>query len=135
MIDMGQYLFFPPDVSGWKEGLNWINTTFDLARFNFGNVMLSLGSAQGGIATDALRARLSQNGAQTPEQVVDYFTTLMLQVQVSPETRTNLVNYLRAGADGTPGSFSFDLSSNATIDNKVRGLIHLIMTTPEFQLS
>jgi len=135
MSDMGQYLFFPPDVSGWKEGLNWINTTFDLARFNFGSALLSLGATQGGITTDSLRALLNQNGAQTPEQVVDYFTNLMLQVQVSPETRANLVNYLRAGTDGAPGGFNFDLSSNATIDNKVRGLIHLIMTTPEFQLS
>ncbi|MBI3948877.1 MAG: DUF1800 domain-containing protein [Acidobacteria bacterium] len=135
LISMGQYLLFPPDVSGWKEGLNWINTTFDLARFNFANSFATLPSGQGGISTDSLRATLTQNGAQTPEQVVDYFTSLMLQVTVPPEARTALVNYLRAGTDGTPGGFDFDLAENATIDNKVRSLIHLIMTMPEFQLS
>jgi uncharacterized protein (DUF1800 family) len=135
MIGMGQYLLFPFDVSGWKEGLNWINTTFDLARFNFANSFLILGPSQGGISTSALRTMLTQNGAQTPTQVVDYFTNLLLQVDVSDETRTNLINYLTAGPDGTPGNFNFNLSSDATIDNKVRGLIHLIMTTPEFQLS
>jgi uncharacterized protein (DUF1800 family) len=134
MNQMGQYLMRPFDVSGWKEGLNWINTTFDLARFNYGNSLIALGTSQGGLSTDALRSLLVQNNAQTPEQVVDFMTNLMLQRPVSSQTRTNLVNYLRVGNNGT-GSFNFNLATNETIDNKVRGLIHLIMASPDFSLS
>jgi uncharacterized protein (DUF1800 family) len=133
---MGQLLFSPPDVSGWKEGLNWINTTFDLARFNYANSFVAgAGRVQGAITTEALRNLLIQNEAQTPEQVVDYFTDLLLQVNVSTEIRTTLVNYLLAGANGTPGGFNFNLSNDTTINNKVRGLIHLIMASQDFQLS
>ncbi len=146
---MGQLLFYPPDVSGWKEGMSWINTTFDLARFNFasgviaGYVIRRQGRDgvvrdqrfESDISTASLRTLLTQNGARTPEQVVDYLTSLMFQVPVSAETRTALIHYLRAGADGTPGTFPFNVNNNATIDNKVRGLIHLIMTSPEYQLS
>jgi uncharacterized protein (DUF1800 family) len=139
---MGQLLFVPPDVSGWKEGSNWINTTFDLGRFNLANGLITIAQVQARdqtfqvpspITTASLRSLL--NGAQTPEQVVDVLTHLLLQVNVSTETRTTLVNYLQAGADGTSGGFNFDVSSDATIDNKVRGLIHLIMSSPEYQLS
>jgi hypothetical protein len=131
MTQMGQYLFDPPDVSGWKEGLNWINTTFDLARFNFANGFLALGRTQGGIDVNAI---LQQNGflqngqlTATPEQLVDFFTGLMLQSPVSPQTRQTLINYLNAPS-ANPNETDF-------INMKVRGMIRLIMSSPDFQLS
>jgi hypothetical protein len=142
MAQMGQSLFAPPDVSGWKEGLNWINTTFDLARFNWASGFIAaVKNERGGtqvvteITTDALRSLLVRNNARTPDQIVDYLSTLLLQVQVSAQMRTTLINYLTMGPDGTAGSFPFDINNNTTIDNKVRGVIHLIMTAPEYQLS
>lgn len=131
---MGQLLWAPFDVSGWKEGLGWINTTFALARFNFANTFITLPVSQGGLSTDALRAVLLQKGAETPEQVVDVLTDLLLQGSVSSETRTTLVNYLLAGTNGTT-RFPFDIRRDDTIDNKVRGLIHLIMSSPEYHVS
>ena len=34
---MGQYLFFPPDVSGWVGDADWISTGRTLARNNWAN--------------------------------------------------------------------------------------------------
>ncbi|MCS6803630.1 MAG: DUF1800 domain-containing protein [Acidobacteriota bacterium] len=128
MIQMGQYLFFPPNVAGWKEGLDWINTSFNLARCNFANTMATLVQpAQGGIDVHSLLQAngLLTNGQLAPaERVVDFFTTLLLQAPVSAQTRQTLINYMNA-----PGG------STDMINMKVRGLLHLIMTMPEFQLS
>lgn len=146
---MGQLLWRPFDVSGWKEGLNWINTTFDLGRFNWAKGFVSEFSVYqqsrneppveqrtpGELTTEAVRTLLMQNNAQTPEQVVDFLARLLYQVPISAAARTALINYLRAGTDGTPGTFPFNVNNNATIDNKVRGLLHLMMTSPEYQLS
>ncbi len=130
MIGMGQYLLFPPDVSGWKEGLNWINTTFDLARFNFANAIATgLQARQGGIDVDRIMDQNDLRGASASE-IVDFFARLLLQAPLSPGQRQTLIDYLNApsenATENTPRNF---------VNMKVRGLIHLIMTMPEFQLS
>src|SRR5205085_6477098 len=38
-VFLGQDLFNPPDVAGWRLGLNWINTSTLLNRFTFANVL------------------------------------------------------------------------------------------------
>lgn len=123
---MGQALFFPPDVSGWKEGLNWINTTFMLARYNFAHDLMISRTTETSIDVAGL---MRHQNLQTPEQVVDYFGRLLLQTPLSPFMRTTLIQYLRSNTYGP-----FDPTHQRTIDNKIRGLIYLIMATPEFQL-
>lgn len=129
MPQMGQRLFYPPDVSGWHEGVEWINTTFDLARFNYANSLAILQGNQGGIAVEAI---LSAYNLQTAEQIVDHFFNRLTQRTPTYETRSNLIKYMYAKDDGTPGSF---VLNQDTINKKVRGLLHLIMMTPDFQLN
>jgi uncharacterized protein (DUF1800 family) len=130
MIPMGQFLFFPPDVSGWDEGLYWINTTFLLARYNFGHAFANYYQYnQGGIDVSGI---IQRQNLRTADQVVDYFTKLLLPSPPSDQSRTTLLNYLVAGDNGQPVPF---VLNRTTIDKKVRGLIHMIMTMPEFQLS
>lgn len=131
MNQMGQTLFAPFDVSGWKDGANWINTTFDLARFNYANTFIKSGDGRTPANVDVARL-LAQNQLQTPEQIVDYFTSLLFQTSVSSEARTTMINYLLMQSDGTPGEW---VLNQQTIDNKVRGLLHLMMSSPEFQFS
>ncbi len=127
MRRMGQHLFFPPDVSGWKEGLHWVNTTFMLARYNFAHDLLTQRTAETWIDVESL---IRQQNLQTPEEVVDYFARLLLQTEPTAYMRTTLVQYLLSSAYGP-----FDVNNRRTIDNKIRGLIYLIMASPEFQLS
>ena len=56
--DMGQELFEPPDVSGWKGGAVWANTAATLARYNFA-------ARIGKVVTDnAVRTVLDMAGGQ-----------------------------------------------------------------------
>lgn len=125
MAKMGQYLFAPPNVAGWKEGLTWVNTSLMLARFSTANLLTTgLQPAQGGVDVPRI---LAQNNLKTPEQIVNYFTGLLLQAPVSVAARQVLTDYMY-----TP---SEDPQETDFVNMKVRGLIYLIMTMPEFQLS
>ena len=39
--NMGQDLFFPPEVNGWAGGAAWINSNMLLVRYNFANYLLN----------------------------------------------------------------------------------------------
>ncbi len=130
MIQMGQQLFAPPDVSGWREGLAWISTTSILARFNFANDILALQVTQGGIDLTRL---LAQAGLQEalPQQrygeVVDFFARLLWPSPPSADAREALIAYLQAPIPNA--------SSNDVGNLKIRGLIHLMLAAPDFHLS
>lgn len=126
MIQMGQQLFAPPDVSGWREGLAWINTTSVLARFNTAGDLLS-------VLGQELSRLIFQAGLQEAierrryGEIVDFFARLLWQTSPTDETRQVLIAYLQApGTDGR----ALDL-----VNVKIRGLIHLMVGAPEFQLS
>lgn len=123
---MEQDLFNPPDVAGWDMGLGWISTATMLARYNFAN---TVATARGGnVGTFSPEALLQGKDLQTPEAVVEYFLELLGPLTVSDQVKKVLADLLR------PASGSFVLDAQ-TIDRKVRGLIHLIMTLPHYQLS
>jgi uncharacterized protein (DUF1800 family) len=122
---MEQDLFNPPDVSGWDGGLKWINTATMLVRYNFANaVVTARGGTTGIFKPENL---LAGKNLQTPEQLIDYLLQVLGPLRISDQTRQLFIDYLKAG-----GAFQLN---PATIDNNVRGLIHLIMTLPHYQLS
>jgi uncharacterized protein (DUF1800 family) len=41
MRQMGQDLFYPPNVKGWPGGEDWINTTTLMERYNFANLVVN----------------------------------------------------------------------------------------------
>jgi uncharacterized protein (DUF1800 family) len=122
---MEQTLFNPPTVAGWDGGLNWINTATLLVRYNVAN---GLASARGGpVATFDPGRLLQGQNLTTAEDVVDHLLQILGPLRVSTETRQALIDYLN-------GSGPFTLTPQ-TLDRQVRGLIHLIMTLPEYQLN
>jgi uncharacterized protein (DUF1800 family) len=123
---MGQRIMYPDDVSGWKEGLNWINTTWALARFNYANQLVTA-SRVGAININRILSQGNLNNA-SHEALVDYFLQLLVQSSVSPEIRQSLINYLAAPSERASDNSQF-------VNMKIPGLIHLIMTTADFQLS
>jgi uncharacterized protein (DUF1800 family) len=126
MLQMGQQLFAPPDVSGWREGLAWITTTSVLARFNFATDVL--GATNSGIDIARL---VAQAGLQEAIQknrygdIVDFFARLLWQVPPSTEAREALMAYLQSPT----------LNSNDFVNVKIRGVIHLMLAAPDFQVS
>jgi uncharacterized protein (DUF1800 family) len=123
---MGQDLLNPPDVSGWKGGSAWINSTTLFERFNWGNRLSSGRDALKPYFAD-VPGQIQAHSIAAPDALVDYYTSLLVDGDVTPEARQSMIDYLNAG---TP----LDLSSANAIDMKARGLVHLALAAPTFQL-
>jgi uncharacterized protein (DUF1800 family) len=128
---MGQVLLAPPDVNGWDGGLAWVNTTTLLARANFSNALLSERSTNGrGYAVD-VDALLGDKTFEKPNKLVSHFLDLLGPIPLTKQQKKPLKNYLVYDDNGVKQPFRLD---ETTKDKKVRGLIHLIMTLPEYHL-
>ena len=71
--------------------------------------------------------QLRAHGLVEPGLLVDYYLALLVDRDVSTEARAALTNYVQEG-----GGFVLD---DATVDKKVRGMIHLTMSLSTFQLA
>jgi len=125
---MGQDLFEPPNVKGWPGGLDWVSTITMLTRMNFGNSMISArpGSGFGNgldLNTFSLHAAIDDPGAY-----VDYVLDAMGSVPVTADTRQQMIAYMEAPA-------GLNRLPRQQLDMKTRGLIHLIMSTAEYQMA
>jgi uncharacterized protein (DUF1800 family) len=124
---MGQDLLNPPDVSGWKGGAGWINSTTLFERFNFGNRLAMAREAGKPYFTD-VPAQIQAHGITSPEGLVDFYLVLLMDSDVTPEARQALVDYLNA-------SGPLALDDSGALDLKARGLVHLALATPSYQLA
>ncbi|HQR32140.1 MAG TPA: DUF1800 domain-containing protein [Blastocatellia bacterium] len=130
---MGMALLNPPDVFGWPGKEEWITTSQLLARDNWANGLAtnrSTTAGNTGIPIDAVLSTGGLGASATAEQVVDYFTLLLIQRRLSANVRQALVDYLKMNDNGSIGTFTLDA---ATKDKKIRGLIHLLLSRPECQ--
>ena len=109
MSDLGQNLFEPPTVKGWEGGRLWINSATMLQRANFAS-QVTTGDRFGSI----------DNGSRKSGSVSDYLE-LLLSTDVSPDTHKDLTNYLRR--------------AKGSSTEKIMGLVQLMMTMPEYQLT
>ena len=72
--------------------------------------------------------QIQARGVSTPEALVDYYLDVLVDGDVTPEARRALVDYLNA-------SGPLALDSSAALDVKARGLVHLALAAPTFQLA
>jgi uncharacterized protein (DUF1800 family) len=124
---MGQDLLNPPDVSGWKGGSAWINSSTLFERFNWGN-RLSMGRDATKPYFADVPGQLQAHGVTSPEGLVDYYLGLLVDGDVTPEARQALVDYLNAA-----GPLALD--NSGALDLKARGLVHLALAAPTYQLA
>ncbi len=150
---MGQQLFQPPNVKGWDGGEKWINTATVFNRYNFcgaavhghegkpqrGMMMqMALYADEFGFIKPTARqniglpaynpsAIMAERGLTTPKEIVSFFERRLLAVRLPDDQRAKLVAFL-AGKDD-------DFSPSKRKDmHRVRTMIHLLMSTPEYQL-
>lgn len=131
---MGQVLLAPPDVGGWDGGLAWINTTTLLNRANFANTLTTDRTAETpprGHAFDA-KALLGGQTFEKPKKLVDFVLEVMGPIPLSKKAKKPLLTYVQVDDSGNKQPFKLD---DPTIDKKVRGLVHLVMTLPEYHLA
>jgi uncharacterized protein (DUF1800 family) len=116
MTQLGQSLFEPPTVEGWKGGRTWINSATMLGRANFA-AELTMGNRFGQIAEPAEVA--AQFGWHDSHDAVHYYVELLLS-RDAPPAREAIEDYL-AQASGP-------------LSGRLRGIVHLLLTLPEFNL-
>jgi len=147
MRQMGQILFGPPNVKGWEGGKAWISTSTLLFRYNFANYLINgdailppgAAAARGKGAGPGFRrpADLAEQVRREPidvsklapadlrdksKELVDLLSARLFQARPGEKETNTFVQYLEARKPGT---------SDATM----RGLVHLMMSTPQFQLT
>ena len=123
---MGQDLLNPPDVSGWKYGAAWINSSTLFERFNWADRLAQGRDSSKPYFADVASQIQAQN-LTSPDALVDFYTGLFVDGDLTPEARQNLVDYLN-----NPSPMS--LGDSAAIDLKGRGLVHLALAAPTYQL-
>jgi uncharacterized protein (DUF1800 family) len=127
---MGQILFNPEDAKGWDWGTSWMNTGTLFARAALSN---TLATNRGGSGTrfDSNKL-LASKDASTAEKVVDILADRLNVSDVAPDVRAAWIAYMNANDDGSRGAWT---NTAANVDKKVRGLVHLMLTSPAFHLA
>jgi hypothetical protein len=128
--ELGQDLFYPPNVKGWDGGPAWLNGQTLLFRQNLSLALTSTEDLRFGARTDPA-ALIRRAGRKTDDEVVAYFLDLFLQNDVPAESRTRLLDYQHKAHEQ---SVPLYWSSADAADHRVRALCHLVLTLPEFQL-
>ena len=146
MRQTGQILFAPPNVKGWDGGKEWISTSTLLFRYNFANYLIN-GDAilppnipqrrQGG---DAGFGRAAQIAQQIRRDPIDVGKLVPTDVRNNPRDVVDLL--VKRFFQARPGHKEIDtfvkfLETRGpdTTDATLRELVHLMMSTPQFQLA
>jgi uncharacterized protein (DUF1800 family) len=146
MRQMGQILFAPPNVKGWDGGKSWISTSTLLFRNNFANYLINgdailpgaikrqggdLGfraGAGGTLAEEVHRVPIDVNKIvrpevrENPEKLIAELSRRVLQTEPPARDAVTFSKFLEER----------DASAE---DATIRGLIHLMMSTPLYQLA
>jgi len=113
---MGQSLFNPPNVAGWKGGVVWANTATMLARYNFA-------SRAGQVVTDDFVAAITDGIEGKPQDVAKTWMDRLGLIELSPSTQAGLNQYLAAAR-----------AAGDTAQAIARGLLTLLIASPDYNL-
>ena len=145
MRQMGQILFAPPNVKGWDGGKEWISTSTLLFRYNFANYLIN-GDAilppnvrQPRQGADVGFGRAAQIAQQIRRDPIDVAKLVPSEVRNKPREIVDLLAkrfFPTRPSDKEIDTFASFLESRGpnTGDATVRELVHLMMSTPKFQL-
>jgi len=115
--NMGQTLYEPPDVSGWRLGQDWFSTSAMLSRMNFAATLASNQKFN--------LAKTAKSSSQTAEGMLAYFMDQLDTAPLSSGVVNELTGYLHATGAWT--------GSDAQLQAKAPGLVHLLAGLPEYQ--
>lgn len=135
MKALGQSIFEPPTVFGWKEGLHWISTNSMLERLRVAETIADARTQEGAgfqWSPAKMLGPKKKQAALTAAEVVAKVLATLGQDAPLPATVAALEAYLQTDENGQPVTFFVD---PASIDVKVRGLVALVLSSPEFQLA
>jgi len=123
---MGQDLINPPSVEGWHTGVEWVNSGALMKRINFAAGLMGDVERPGiKMIVDKLRAE----GDVSPDDLVDMCLDLVGPLEVSPETRGELVDHASGEGAMTWGTAQAVEAST----QRVGQMLQLIASVSEFQ--
>jgi uncharacterized protein (DUF1800 family) len=146
MRQMGQILFAPPNVKGWDGGKEWISTSTLLFRYNFANYLIN-GDAilpanlqQRRQGADVGFGRAAHLAEQVRRDPIDIGKLVPSDARAKPRDVVDLLakRFFQARpAQKEIDAFAQFLESRGPniADANLRELIHLMMSTPQFQLT
>ena len=122
LVQMGQILFYPPNVAGWPGGANWLTSQTMIARQNFlAGLVNSLEMEQGGWMQD-----VPMKAAQASSDLI----ATILQDDASATACAQLASYLNGS-----GTSALGMLSAENYQERVRGAAYLTMAMPAYQLA
>lgn len=131
MVRMGQQLLSPPTVKGWSGDTMWINASTTMLRFNFGQRLASQRD-QDFTRRTGFVGWLKQNNIVDAESLVDYYARILLDDDLSADARSRFLSYVNLDEKGNVKKFEI---TDRSVETKGKGLLHLMMSMPEYQLA
>lgn len=122
LMQMGQILFYPPNVAGWPGGANWLTSQTVIARENFVASLMNSPVMQQSSWMDRLPMKASAAASQLVQTI--------LCGDASPSALAQLGDYL----NGT-GTSALGMFSGENYQERVRGAAYLTMAMPAYQLN
>ena len=119
LVNMGQTLFEPPDVSGWDLGQSWFSTGSMLARMNFAAQLA--GNQKFNLANAATAARANTS----PDDLLAFFVDRLSPMTYDAGPYGELAAYLTASGPWAGGG--------TQLQSKAAGLARLIVGSSEYQ--
>ncbi|MCA1581891.1 MAG: DUF1800 domain-containing protein [Acidobacteria bacterium] len=126
---MGQSLFNPLDAKGWEGDLDWVNTGTVFARATYTNSLVTNRGATG--TRIDVAALLAGKSLSTARDVVSALADRLGLADALPASQAVWEKYVDSKADGSRGYWT---NTPAAVDQKVRGLLHLMLTSPDYHL-
>lgn len=121
LVQMGQVLFYPPNVAGWPGGANWLTSQTMIARQNFIASLVNSPAMDGAGWIQEIPVKARQAAA-------DLIGTL-LEGDASPAASARIADYLNGAGTSALGMFSGE-----NYQERVRGAAYLTMAMPAYQL-
>lgn len=119
---MGMRLFSPPNVAGWNHGQAWVNSGYLLNRYNYANRLSSPA-----VATNEWVDRLIPARQRSHDAMIEFFRARLIQTELRPEEYVILNDFLNKIQNGGG-------NAQSKYRRKIRGLIHLVLALPRYQL-
>ena len=120
---MGQSILDPPSVEGWQTGSEWINSGSLLARVNFVADRVANTELPG---VKKILDQMKSDGIKTPEQLIDAAAEHMGFLELSEETRDQLIGNAQTDGD-------LDWADEASAGQRIGETMALIGATTEYQ--
>lgn len=137
---LGQVPFAPPNVKGWDGGRAWITTSTLLLRYNMANFVVGSGPLRMQMARNPARRAKGRDFDVDPRAHIDLEKIAPASLRADPRA---LVAHLTMRLFQSPLSaretepfVSFlEKKRPDTSDATIQELLHLMMSTPQFQLT